>query len=341
MKFTNTRAFEKHLIDAAPRHFAPVYLLIGKDDFERKEAENILLNILLKDIGSREHALQVFDADRASIEEILAELSSMSFFAKQRIICVHNAEKLNKEATNKVEDYFESPSSSVFFVLSASAINRGTKFYKKSEKVGIILDLQEEKAWEKESTLANKVTAWALQSNKKIDLQTARFFVQHSGTDQTVLYNEMEKLLCYVAEKSSITTQDIMTICTGVNTKNAWQLGDAIFRRDGASALKVATSLLHEGSPFFSLVRQLRSQFQTKLIISTILLEGGGPEEVLQKYPYMKGQILQQNLQLARSYGMEALKKGILAIDESELLAKNSSIEEELLTQRLIIKLIG
>ena len=37
MKFTNTRAFEKHLIDAAPRHFAPVYLLIGKDDFERKE----------------------------------------------------------------------------------------------------------------------------------------------------------------------------------------------------------------------------------------------------------------------------------------------------------------
>jgi DNA polymerase-3 subunit delta len=339
MKYSNLRAFEKHLAEAGPVHFSPVYFIIGKDEYERKEAEKILVTALLGEKTSREHALKIFNAERHSIEEVFAELGSRSFFSDKSIIIVHNAENFDKEANAFFEKYFDSPAPATFLVISAEAINRGTKFYKKGEAAGIILDFLEEKPWEKENSLAAKLVDWARHSGKKMNVDAARYLIQFTGTDQSLLQNEMEKLFCYTAEKNSISTPDISAICTGINTETAWQLGDAIFKRDGASAIRIATALVEEGTQFFSFVRQLRSQFQSKLQICSILSQGGGPAEIQEKFPYMKGQILQQNIQMAKSYGMEALKKGIQAIDETELLAKNSSLDIELLTQRLIIKL--
>lgn len=341
MKFTNTQGFTKHIHETCPGHFSRVYLLIGKEDFERKEMEKTLINQLIGKNNSREHVLHLFDGESARIDSVLDELFTKSFFASHRVICIQNGEKLDKVAMNKLEDYFENPSPTSFLVISATAINRATKFYKKGGKAGIILDLEEEKPWEKENSLINKVTEWAQQENKKLDAQTARYFIQHAGIEQSNLYSEMEKLLCYTAEKNNITKEDIFAICTKVHTENGWQLGDAIFRRDGASALNTATSLLQEGTAFFLLMRQIRSQFQTKLQICSILEEGGYSDEIQQKYPYMKGQILQQNIQQAKNYGKLALQKGILWIDEAELQAKSSATDPALITQRLIIKLIG
>jgi DNA polymerase III subunit delta len=340
MKYSNIRAFEKHLNEAEPEHLSPVYFIVCKDDHERKEAESLLIHTLLRNVGSREGALRVFEAERAFLQEILTDLASRSLFAEKRIILIRNADHLNKDGTTKLEEYFDFPSSSIFLIVSACAINRATKFYKQGEKAGIILDIPEEKSWEKENSLITKVMDWAEQSGKKLDHETARYFIQHTGMDQGLLRNEMDKLLCFAGERGHLTMQDISSVCTVVNTKDAWELGSAIFRREGATALHIATWLLTEGAPFFSLIRQLRSQFQTKLQISTLLEEGGGAQEVQQKYPYMKGQILQQNMHLAKSYGKEALKAGLLAIDETEMQAKNGSLDLELLTQRLIFKLI-
>ena len=47
MKYTNLQAFEKHLADAGPNHFAEVYLITAKDPFERKQATDLLTTKLL------------------------------------------------------------------------------------------------------------------------------------------------------------------------------------------------------------------------------------------------------------------------------------------------------
>jgi len=338
VKYTSLSSFEKHLQQAAPQHFCPVYFLIGKDEFQRKDAEATLLEYLTQKKGA--HVIS-FDAEDTPIESMMQELFSLSFFAQYRIVCVRHADKYNKEAISKLENYFDSPSPRVFLILSAASLNRTTKFYRKGEKVGVILEFQEQKFWEKEKDLTEKIVKWVNRSEKSIDLKTARFLLQFVGAQQDLLETEMDKLLCYVADQPSIGVADIEAICNGTNTKTAWQLGDAIFRRDGAMALKICTALFLGDTSLISLIRQLRFQFQSKLQLANIIANGGGPAEIQQSLPYMKGEILKKNIDLASAYGQSALKSGVLAIDQAERVAKSSAINWRFLVDQLILKLVA
>lgn len=339
MKYSNLRAFNKHLKEAAPLHLSSVYMLLGKNEFDRKEATKDLTRSLLSTQHSSEHTLKVFDGERLSINEVMQDLHSITFFAENRVVLINQAEKLTKPSTALLGQYFDNTNPSVFLIISASTINRATSFYKNAEKIGVVLDLVEEKPWEKENTLVQKIVERTREKGKTIDQNTSRYLAKYVGTDQAQLQQEIEKLICYVGGRDVIAEVDVSAICTGMNTENTWQLGEAIFRGEGGKALRIANALLSEREPFFSLVRQVRSQFQSKFQICAILFSGGSSADVQKQFPYMKGQILQKNTELARHYGIDRFRKGMLAIDETEVLAKNSGLSHDLLFERLILKL--
>lgn len=339
LKYSNLRAFEKHLEGAAPHHFSDVYMILSKEEFARKAGSDLLIKFLLKEEKVPEMCLHLFDAEIHTCDDVLNELQGLTFFSKKRMILLQNADKWDKAATAKLEAYFTAPNRSVYLVISASSINRATTFYKKAEKVGIILDIAEEKPWEKEKLLAEWLYTMAAQQGKKMDLATCQVFLKQLGTDQTLLHQELEKLICYVGERKEITSQDISAICSSINIENGWQLGESIFRKDPGTALRISKALLSEGLVLIALLRQIRAQFQTEYQVCSILSNGGGSNDVAQQFPYMKGHILERHVKLAQSYGMSNFKKGILKIDETELQAKNSGINPDLLAERLIIQL--
>lgn len=339
MKYTNLRAFEKHIESAAPNHFSNLYLILSKDSYERKKACDHLTKMLIGKGNNPDLCLHIFDGEVHSIETILTELHSIGFFAKQRVIVVHNSDKLDKNATTKLENYFKSPSPSTYLVITAPTLNRATNFYKNGEKIGVMLDVPEEKPWEKEKSLQEWIHLEVGTKGKKIDPKACQCLLKQLGTDQNLLENELEKLCCYVGEREEITLRDIGAICSAVNIENGWQLGEAIFRKDVSSALRISKALLSDGTNLIALLRQIRSQFQTEYQISSLLSNGGTSQDVVQQFPYMKGQILERHLQMAQSYGMQKFKKGLLKIDETELSAKNSMQDPDFLAERLIITL--
>src|SRR5262249_40672120 len=132
--------------------------------------------------------------------------------------------------------------------------------------------------------------------------------------------------------------RDVAAVCSSINLDNAWQLGEAIFRRDVPTALRISKGLLADGTAFIALLRQIRTQFQTEFQVCSILSRGGSHAEIAQEFPYMKGQILDRHMHQAQSYGMQRFKSALLAIDEAELSAKNNG-DPDFLAERLIIKL--
>lgn len=341
MKYSTLTAFEKHLVGAAPNHFAEVYLILAKESFARKQAIDRLSKLVIKEESSGEFCLQIFDAERQPIDLILQELETLSFFIKKRLIVVHNVEAFDKASTTKLESYLANPNRSVCLVLTASSVNRNTTFYKKTEKAGVILDVAEEKPWEREKSMVEWLRAEAALAGKQMTPQTCQLMVKQLGTDQALLHGEMQKLICYVGEKSSIEERDISAICVSINLENIWQLGEALFRRDAATALRISKNFLSEGTALIAFLRQIRSQFQTEYQVCSILSRGGTAAEVAQEFPYMKGAILDRHIQQSQAYGMQRFKEGLLAIDETELKAKNSSADPDLLAERLIIKLVS
>ncbi len=339
MKYTTLRAFEKHIEEASPSHFSHLYLVIAKDSFARKEAADRLAGFLLAGQKDPQFCLKTFNAEQQAIEDILMELNSVSMFSTKRVFMIHNAEKYAKGALEKLEPYFLNPSKDTYLILCIASLAVSTTFYKKSEKAGIILDIPEEKPWEKEKTMQAWIAAQALASGKKISPQACQALVKQSGTDQASLHQELEKLICYCGERIEITAQDVAALCTTVNLETIWQLGEAIFRRDVATALRISKGMMEDGTAFLGLLRQIRSQFQTEFQIACILASGGSAAEVTQQFPYMKGNILDRHMQSVRTYGWQKFKDGLLLIDATELQAKNSGADAELLNELLIIKL--
>jgi DNA polymerase-3 subunit delta len=339
MKFTNTRAFIKHLTEAAPDHFSPFYMVIAREEAERKE---VIRNLVIALLGSKavfDHALKVVEGEEITARDLLDELQTNSLFASRRVLHLYQVDKLKDSVIEQLENYFTDPQPSLFLVLSTAAIHRGSSFYKKTEKAGIILDIEEQKPWEKTAALVQYAEELFSREGLSFDHQLCLQIVERTGSQKLLLEQEIEKLICYMENRRQITQKDLEAVSVSTSNENGWQLGDAIFRRDTSAAIRIIQTLLEQEGSIIGLLRQLRGQFQVKYQVNALLASGGGSYEIQQKFPYMKGNILQQNIQAVQGYGSKELKKGILLIDETELLAKSSGMAENLLADRLIFKL--
>ncbi|ADI38340.1 putative DNA polymerase III delta subunit [Waddlia chondrophila 2032/99] len=334
MKFGNRKAFDKHLKEAGPHHFASVYLLISADYFERKQLVTKLCGAVLNGSPLDEHHLKKLDGAVHSVHELMRELGSFNFFAKKRVVIYENAGELKKEDAGVLKSYYEHPNPSVFLVLSSSSVNRGSSFYKQTEKAGVILDIEPEKPWEKEAALSDYAAAWFKKNGKKTASGVNQALVKSVNNDQAQLLQEMEKILCYLGENEEVSFEDLRVIGSGQTSYTVWQLGDAVFSRKGKEALEISNQLLGDGESLIGLLRALRMQFQTRLLGAT-----AQPEEVQSRVPYLRGPLLHKQIQQALQYGAESCREGVLLIDEAERLAKNSGIADRCILETLMIKL--
>ena len=334
MKYANFKSFVKHLESAGPDHFAPVYLILAKDSFEIQSA---VLQIQEKALVHE--PLKSFDSTHAA-EAVGAELNSFSMFGGRKIIALHRVDKASMPLKKLVESYLENPANEVILVLTASSLAASTKFYKALEKKGVVLNLTgPEKPWEKESRMVDWAAWQAAQSDKQLDRQGALVLIRHVGTDASLLHSELEKLICYVGSRRQITEKDIDTLCPVVNQETVWQLGEAIFHSNASKAIRIGKDLLNNQVPLIVLLRQIRKQFQTGCFVGSVLASGSDQADITKEFPYMRGRILQQHVQTAKTYGIERFAKGIAAIDRTEVEAKNSSAADEALFELLIARL--
>lgn len=334
MKISTLSNFQNYL-NGSPA--SNLYFILGKESFDRKTATDFVVSALLKE--KNDLSVQTYEGEKFDVDALLEDLNSFSLFEKQRIIILQNIDKLTKSTTEKLEVYFANLNPMVYLVISGITINHATNFYKKGEKAGVVLEIAEEKSWEKERSMGEWIQAQVSAMGKKIHPQATQYLLKQVGTDRSLIHQELQKLLCYIDNRAEITQQDVCAVSISMNVENAWQLAEAIFKRDAASALRISRALLDDGVALIALLRQIRSQIQTEYQICSILSTGGNSSEVSQQFPYMRGQILEKHLQMSQNYGMGRFKKAMLKIDEIELLAKNSQLSPEFLAEILITKL--
>jgi len=339
MKLNSVRTFEKHLENAHPNHFADIYLILIKDEEERRIALKCTEKWISKILSNPKVSIESRAADKWKIGDLLSEVQSSGFFDPTRLVIVQEVNDYSKDDLEKLQSYLKSPNPGVKLVMTSGTLNRATNFYKLCEKQGVILDVPEEKEWEKDKNVAEWLSNRPKDYNKTLQPQAMQALIRQVGHDKGLLEQELFKLACYVGERPAISAEDVAAVCLTVNVQNTWQFGESIFKKDFKTALQASRAALSDGGNIIQLMRQVRSQFATQLQIATILENGMGVAEVVGQYPYMKGSILERNLQIAQTLGAEKLKKGILAIDTTELRAKNSQDDPQFLADQLIFTL--
>lgn len=322
MKYDTLLSFLQSLNSSLPS----VALLQVKEEGERRRALEAILKIL--------STPTIFSPDSFSSQAFLQEVETVPFLVKHKILIIKEIDQLKSEDLKVLEAYIEHPNSWISLFFTAAAVS--PKFVKAIEKQGSHLLLKEEKPWEKEKRLSDWLMHVAAESGVALSSQAAQMLLKSVASDQ--LSQELEKLICYVGERKKIGVEDIKAVCCAVSHETLWQLGDAIFQFQTARSQEIAKELLEEESSFFPMIANLKGQFQTSLKILTTFQEKG-KEGIAQAFPYLKGALLDKKLKICQSYGRERFEKGLLELFETELKAKNSSVNPELLLELLLAKL--
>lgn len=321
MRYTQHKAFEKHLHSSSPSNFSSLYCLIIKDPGERFLAFESLKKI----VGAMSITLH-------SEEELFSQLDSLSFFSGKQIFH-YPCEKFSK--SSRLEKRFSQMSADVILVLSMESLARQSAFYKAVEKHGVLLDTSEEKPWEKEKNLAEWLMERVFQANKTMDLEAVTALSKGSCGSLALLASEWEKLLTYVGERPRISLHDVMTICSLSPLDSAWAFGELLLAQNAGAALEVALRMIDQGGAIFSILRQLRHQMTTALHLTLF-----DREQISLKFPYLKGQMLERQLQAAMNFRTGPLIKAIQLIDELEFKAKDGWDNPKLLLTLLCAKVV-
>lgn len=303
-----------------------MHLIVGKDSEEVRRA---LANLLRE----QEAPVTSLYSENFTVDGFCQEVETPPFLSKKKSVVVHGVDQLTEEGREALRRYLERPSPWISLYLTAEALTPQSKIAKLVEKGGKVLRFKEEKPWEKEKRLADWLVQEAQREGIRLTLQTATRLVQ--GIDAQMLRTELDKLICFVGERKEITPEDISLISTPAPHETLWQLGDALFACETAKALTIGKILLNEGMAIFPLLANVRSQCTTGVGI----LEAAQQGEVAQKYPYLKGQLLDKKLKVLKKYGRERLQRAMLLIFETEVKAKNSAADPSLLLEILIVKL--
>ena len=233
MKYVKIDSFEKHLDEALPDHPSDIYFVLMEDPFER----GFIAERISKKLG--------LDVIHCESDNLLEELESPSLFSeKQILIC----DEVKEKEIPKIDD--------LILIFTGKTT---PPFYKKMEKDGIILDLLQEKPWDRKSRLQRWLLECARDRGKALSIDGATYLIDFSHADFATLLQELDKIVAYSGEEKSLTLEMVKEICFLDSVQSGWQLSEAV----------VLGGFVYFGeTDLYALVGQLRYQLQLGLQIA-------------------------------------------------------------------------
>lgn len=101
-----------------------------------------------------------------------------------------------------------------------------------------------------------------------------QLMVERAGPDSRLLVQEVDKLKAYVGKRDTVTEEDVLAIVSPGREREAWDLADAVTRKDLVGALAVARNLMFMGTNPVPLVINLQYRVRELLVLKICLDRG-------------------------------------------------------------------
>lgn len=216
-----------------------VNLWFGEERFFIQEALNLLKDTYLAQDPSGS-GIEIISGKSTTPEQIVEIANTVSFFGGKLIIVedIPYFQDGQGDALEPFYAYFASPNPGTCLVFLAQSVNRGRKFYKAIEKVGLILEFGSPKRQQDWLAWLDRELA---DRKKTMKPQVKSLFLEWGGHQVGVLSQELDKLALYV-EGQEIGAEDVQKLVPQAVEATVFELLDAVAARSS----KVALQKLHQ-----------------------------------------------------------------------------------------------
>ncbi len=240
--------------------FHACYLIYGEEAYLRNQNRDKLRKALL---GSGDAMnLQHYQGNGINPAEVIDIAETMPFFSQRRVILIENS-GFFKNGCPELADYLKNPAETVNFVFVETDVDKRKDIYKAVHNCGFDIECDTQDV----ETLKRWATGKLQAEGKRISPRAVAFLIDRVGTNMDNIINEMEKLVCYTAERVEITEADIDAICANWLTSQIFAMTDAIVEKNQKKAMNLYYDLLALREPPAKILSLITRQFNLMLQI--------------------------------------------------------------------------
>ncbi len=270
-----------------------------------------------------------FHRCQSSLDDLLQELNTPSLFGGRSVVFFDEIQSL-KPLTPLIH-YISSPTANATLILGATSMKPLADLYQKGKKEMVVLDLSEEKPWDKERRLQDFLIANARLQGKNISSDVASFLTEKIGPDMAALSQELDKLICFTNERPSISLSDAKTLTSSLAQVNSWQLAEKVIWHKQVHSIHDKLSDLSFSLLF---VGQLRYHLQLGYKISSLLTQKKPVSDIAKLFPQIRS--LDKYLPIAKERQASYFHQGLLSLYQMELSLKSTQLDPSALFDQFL-----
>lgn len=313
--------------------FKNMYLLYGEESYLKRLYKNKLKSSLVSFDDTMNYSY--YEGKGINPNEIIDLAETMPFFAERRVIIIENS-GFFKEKCDELADYMNSCSDTTCFIFVENEVDKRGRLFKKVKDKGRTVELN----YQDENNLIKWILGLLKKENKKITQNAMQLFLAKTGTDMENINKELEKLICYVGERESISENDINTICTTRISNNIFDMVGAVAEKKQTKALDLYYDLLALKEPPMRILFLITRQFNLLLQIKDLKRLGFSSGDIAKKIG-LPGFVINKYLTQSTNFSVEWLKSALNSCAETEEAVKTGRINDVMSLELLIINFSG
>ena len=277
---------DQFLLSLQKGAFAPVYLFLGPEPYQRERCRQVLLEAVLGSAPEdRESGLTRVDLSEVPLAAALDDARALSLFASRRVIWIGSAEAIlprgraaaaaesdeGGEAgeTNQLAAYLREPTPGTVVVVESSRYGFDGEDKAKLERVQkyfAAIPAQVEFRPFSPEAVRSLAQALAKKVGLQLGLAELGMLLDATGGDASRIAMEIEKLYLFTGGARKVTADDIAALVPDAQATTIFALVAALGRSDRTRALEILDTLAREGEYMPLALTFLATQFRTALV---------------------------------------------------------------------------
>ena len=246
-----------------------LYVVLGDDEHEKLELAIEFEETI--DEGLRAFNVERFYGGEASLGLVLDSARTLPMMAEKRIVILLQGERalypkreseVEKRDLEAFEHYLETPAPDATVVIVAASLDERRRVTKRLMacatvvRCGEVKDISDAQRW-----ILTKIKA----AGKTIESSAVRELVSRTGPDIVRLRDEVDRLLLFTSNQSSIAVDDVRAISGLVALRDNWAITKAIESGNTRLALRELALGLEGGASPYMVLGQLAWVVRSRL----------------------------------------------------------------------------
>ncbi len=317
------------------RHqFHPVYLIMGPEEYLRRQAVLLLKQKVLSPDGVAFNYSE-FSIQENAARQALEAAQTFPMMSARRLVRLTDVEHSTAADQELLLAYLDSPAArSVLLLTAEGELDRRTTFFRRLKEEACVVELLKLKGF----ALERWAERFFRSQGFRISQTSLKKAVDLAGEDLQTLVTELEKLLIYAGKEKVVPDSAVIDLISGSRQHTIFELTGALGRRDQANALCLLDNLIGSGEEPIAITTMVARHFRQILIAKDLLEQGRSARDAAtaaQVPPFAQEEFMRH----VRAIDRETAATMYRRLAEADYRFKSSPADKRMLLETLICSL--